>query len=72
MLHDRSNTSKQRYIATLLFCFTETAIRLTDGDSEGSGRVEIYLRGNWGTVSDKGFDNHDLKVVCRMLGFETT
>lgn len=51
--------------------FTGTQIRLVDGDSEQSGRVEIFTHEHWGTVSDRYFDNHDLQVVCRMLGYES-
>lgn len=49
----------------------ETPIRLANGDSEGSGRVELYLQGGWGTVSDNNFDDHDLRVICSMLGYES-
>ncbi|WAQ96954.1 DMBT1-like protein [Mya arenaria] len=53
-------------------CDGETQVRLTDGVSEASGRLEILHNGHWGSVSSSGFDNHDLEVVCRMLGFEHT
>ena len=55
----------KRNVCSLL----ETPIRLVDGDSEQSGRVEIYHFGRWGTVSDKNFDGYDLEVLCRMLGY---
>jgi hypothetical protein len=47
----------------------ETPIRLKNGDSEQSGRVEIYHFGKWGTVSSNYFDGRDLEVICRMLGY---
>ncbi|XP_053404637.1 neurotrypsin-like [Mercenaria mercenaria] len=50
-------------------CEGKTPIRLINGDSEQSGRVEIYNLGQWGTVSDNNFDYHDLQVICRMLGY---
>ncbi|KAH3863004.1 deleted in malignant brain tumors 1 protein-like [Dreissena polymorpha] len=51
-------------------CNGQTLIRLSDGVSEQSGRLEVLHNGHWGTVSSYGFDNHDLAVVCRMLGYE--
>ncbi|XP_053387738.1 scavenger receptor cysteine-rich domain superfamily protein-like [Mercenaria mercenaria] len=50
-------------------CEGKTKIRLVDGVSAQSGRVEIFHLGQWGTVSNKYFDFHELKVICRMLGF---
>lgn len=53
-------------------CAGKTEIRLVDGISEQSGRVEIYHNGHWGTVSDSYFDKQDLAVICRMLGYQYT
>ena len=38
-------------------------------DTEKKGRLEIYLRGEWGTVCIYDFGHHEANVACRQLGF---
>ncbi|XP_053118567.1 deleted in malignant brain tumors 1 protein-like [Hemicordylus capensis] len=42
-------------------------LRLTDGRSRCSGRVEIFHNQQWGTICDTDWDINDANVVCREL-----
>jgi hypothetical protein len=44
-------------------------IRLVGG-SASSGRLEVFIKGTWGTVCDDYFEANEANVACKTLGFK--
>ena len=47
-------------------------MRLSGGHTSRSGRVEMYINGQWGTVCDDSWTTGSSNVVCRQLGLGST
>ena len=44
-------------------------LRLADGVSSTSGRLEVFLDDDWGTVCRAGFTAGAAQASCRQLGY---
>ncbi|NXP84107.1 C163A protein, partial [Passerina amoena] len=51
-----------------VICSSYTGFRLGNGSSGCSGRVEVAVRGTWGSVCASEWDLPDAHVLCRHLG----
>ena len=56
----------------ILFALLVAPVRLSDGPSRTSGRVEMFINGQWGTVCDDHWGTGSSTVLCRQLGLGNT
>uniref|UniRef100_A0A8C1X746 Neurotrypsin n=1 Tax=Cyprinus carpio TaxID=7962 RepID=A0A8C1X746_CYPCA len=64
LIYNNNNNNNNKYLS-----FTcSGAVRLAGGSSLKSGRLEVYLNGQWGSVCDTHWTDRDASVVCRQLG----
>jgi len=47
----------------------EGAVRLVNGSYASTGRLEVFLNNQWGTVCDPNFRIAVANVVCSQLGY---
>ncbi|XP_027552117.1 deleted in malignant brain tumors 1 protein-like [Neopelma chrysocephalum] len=51
-----------------VICTEAVELRLVGGSGPCAGRVEVKLRGHWGSVEDYNWNMEDAEVVCQQLG----
>ena len=51
-------------------CFSNGNIHLVGGASSNEGRVEVWVNGLWGTVTNYQWDSREATVVCKQLGYQ--
>ena len=56
----------------ILFSILVVPIRLSNGHNNRSGRVEMYINGQWGTVCNDYWNANSSTVVCKQLGLGNT
>ena len=52
-------------------CF-DGELRLSEGQTEWEGRLEVCWRQRWGTIGSDGWTKNNSQVVCNALGYEFT
>lgn len=53
----------------LMFTIEIVSVHLVGGSTSREGRVVVTLGNTEGTVCDDHWDNDDVMIVCRMLGY---
>uniref|UniRef100_A0A8C8SSF1 Soluble scavenger receptor cysteine-rich domain-containing protein SSC5D n=1 Tax=Pelusios castaneus TaxID=367368 RepID=A0A8C8SSF1_9SAUR len=56
------------FLETGVVCQEPFALRLVDGPTKCSGRLEVQHDGQWGTVCDDDWTANNYEVVCQELG----
>ena len=46
--------------------------RLVDGKKPSKGRIELFHKGEWGTICYTSFNTADATVICTMLGYNNS
>ena len=58
-----------RFYIFMYIILDPVSVRIVDGPTSYQGRLEVLYNGEWGTVSNSGFDRQDADIACRQLGY---
>ena len=47
-------------------------VRLVDGTKPSNGRIELFHKGEWGTICETSFNTADATVIYTMLGYNNS
>ncbi|XP_025103076.1 deleted in malignant brain tumors 1 protein-like isoform X2 [Pomacea canaliculata] len=67
-----SNCKEEYSVGVVCNITSPMETRLVGGASEAAGRLEIFFNDEWSTVCQDEFGKSEMKVACRMLGFNST
>ncbi|KAI4905830.1 hypothetical protein NFI96_001464 [Prochilodus magdalenae] len=62
------NSCDNRYEVARITCTDHLPLRLSGGEGSCSGRLEVYINDEWGSICDDLWGIRDVQVVCRQLG----
>ena len=57
------------YVFAAICQYGDIRLIVPAGLRNNSGRVEVCLNEQWGSVCDNNWDQSDANVACRQLGF---
>ncbi|XP_007502896.1 scavenger receptor cysteine-rich type 1 protein M130 [Monodelphis domestica] len=62
------NCTHRQYVQVSCTDEADLELRLADGANRCEGRVELKVRGEWGTVCDDNWGSMETSIVCKQLG----
>ena len=67
----RYTMKKILFLCAIFFGLAALSLRLIQSplDPDGTGRIEVFHKGQWGTICDNYWSMNDATVACLQLGY---